>query len=44
VLALGLLTVNGHEVNARDGVVLAEEDIIRIKAIEDSEVLLADLP
>lgn len=44
VLALGRLTVNGHEVKARDGVVIAQEDTIQIKAIEDSEVLLADLP
>jgi len=44
VPALGRLTVNGREVNARDGVVVTDEDTIQIKAIEDSEVLLADLP
>lgn len=44
VPALGQLTVNGREVNARDGAVIADEDTIQITAIEDSEVLLADLP
>ncbi|MHA1599420.1 MAG: pirin family protein, partial [Alphaproteobacteria bacterium] len=44
VPALGRLTVNDHEVKARDGVVITGEDTIQIKAIEDSEVLLADLP
>ena len=44
VLALGRITVNGREVKARDGVVITGEDAIQIEAIEDSEVLLADLP
>jgi quercetin 2,3-dioxygenase len=44
VAALGRLTVNGHDVNARDGAVISGEEAIRIEAIEDSEVLLADLP
>jgi len=44
VPALGQLTVNGREVNARDGVIVTDEDTIQIKAVEDSEVLLADLP
>ncbi len=44
VPALGQLTVNGREVNARDGAVITDEDTIQIKAVEDSEVLLADLP
>lgn len=44
VPALGRLTVNGHTVNARDGVAIANEDVIEITALEDSEVLLADLP
>lgn len=44
VAALGRLTVNGHDVNARDGAVVTGEETIRIGAVEDSEVLLADLP
>jgi len=44
VPATGRLTVNGHEVGARDGVAIADEDMIEITALEGSEVLLADLP
>ncbi len=44
VPALGRLTVNSREMKARDGAFITGEDAIRITAIEDSEVLLADLP
>jgi len=44
VPAIGRLMVNGQEVKARDGAVIADEETVRIEAIEDAEVLLADLP
>lgn len=44
VPATGALEVNGQLVNARDGLVVTGEENIEIRAVEDSEVLLADLP
>lgn len=44
VAAKGRLKVNGHEVKARDGVAISGEERLRIEALEDSEVLLADVP
>ena len=44
VAAVGRLTVNGVEVAARDGVVVAGEDTVTVTALERSEILLADLP
>jgi redox-sensitive bicupin YhaK (pirin superfamily) len=44
VPARGRIEVNGVAVNARDGVTIAGEPEIVIAALEDSEILLADLP
>ncbi len=44
VPASGRLTVNGTELQARDGAAIQDEEIITLTALEDAEVLLADLP
>ena len=44
VPALGRLTVNGKAVKARDGVAVHGEDRIEIAAVEDGEILIADVP
>jgi len=44
VPATGAVLVNGQRVAARDGLAIAGEDTIVIEAIDDSELLLADLP
>ena len=44
VPASGRLTVNGTELQARDGAAIHDEDAITLTALEDTEVLLADLP
>ncbi|MGF1610412.1 MAG: pirin family protein [Kiloniellales bacterium] len=44
VAASGRCTVNGTAVEARDGVSVGDEETLTITAIEDSELLLADLP
>jgi redox-sensitive bicupin YhaK (pirin superfamily) len=44
VPALGRLTVNDREVNARDGVAIRAVDMVEIAAQEDAEILLADVP
>jgi len=43
VAARGRIEVNGVALNARDGVAVADESEIAIAALEESEVLLADL-
>jgi hypothetical protein len=43
VAAKGRLKVNGKEAKARDGVAVTDEREITIEALEDSELLLADL-
>lgn len=40
----GRLRVNGMEVDARDGVAINDEALLRIEALEDAELVLADLP
>jgi len=40
----GRLTVNGTAAAARDGVAIRDEDRIEIKALEESEVVLVDVP
>ena len=42
--ATGRVRVNGVEVHARDGAVVAGEDAVTIEALEPSEVLLVDVP
>jgi len=39
----GAVEVNGHAAGARDGVVVAHEDTLIITALEDAEVVLADV-
>lgn len=44
VAARGRIAVNGEEAQARDGIVVRGEDAITIEALDDAEILLADLP
>jgi redox-sensitive bicupin YhaK (pirin superfamily) len=44
VAARGRIAVNGEEAQARDGIVVRGEDRITIEALDDAEILLADLP
>ena len=41
--ATGRFTVNGVAAKARDGVAIADEAVIRIEALEDSEIVLVDV-
>lgn len=43
-VASGSIDVNGHQLEAGDGVGLSKESSLRIKAISQAEVLLFDLP
>lgn len=43
VPATGVIDVNGLRAQARDGVAVAEESVLRVTAIEDSEVVLVDV-
>ena len=40
----GQLSVNGVEAAARDGIAIHDEDRIEVKALEESEVVLVDVP
>lgn len=42
VPATGRIKVNGVEVNARDGIAIKDEAVLRIEALEDSELVLVD--
>lgn len=42
VPATGRIKVNGVEVNARDGIAIKDETVLRIEALEDSELVLVD--
>jgi redox-sensitive bicupin YhaK (pirin superfamily) len=44
VAARGRIAINGIEAQARDGVVVRGEERITIEALDDAEILLADLP
>lgn len=44
VAATGAVEVNGQRAAARDGIAIRGEDALTIRALEDSEILLADLP
>ena len=44
VAASGLVEVNGARARARDGIAVAEEETLRLKAIEDSELVMVDAP
>ncbi|NWK98521.1 hypothetical protein DM806_23215 [Sphingobium lactosutens] len=42
VPATGAIEIDGVRVNARDGVAISDLDVIRVTAIEDSEIVLVD--
>ena len=42
VPATGAIEIDGVRVNARDGAAISDLDIIRVTAIEDSEIVLVD--
>lgn len=44
VASTGSITVNGTPANARDGVAVSGEDAIEIRAVEDAEIVLVDVP
>jgi len=44
VPAAGRVKVNGHELAPRDGAAIADEPELVIEALEDAEVVLADVP
>lgn len=44
VASTGSITVNGTPANARDGVAVSGEDAIEIRALEDAEIVLVDVP
>jgi redox-sensitive bicupin YhaK (pirin superfamily) len=44
VPATGAVEINGQRVDARDGLAISGEEQLEIRALEDSELLLADVP
>ena len=42
VPATGAVAVNGVRIGARDGAAIADEDIVRVTALKDSEIILVD--
>ena len=42
VPAVGSVTVNGVQLDARDGAAISQEDVITVTALEDSELVLVD--
>ncbi|MGH8395842.1 MAG: pirin family protein, partial [Pseudomonas sp.] len=43
VPATGVIEVNGLRAQARDGVAVEDEQVLRVTAVEDSEIVLVDL-
>ena len=43
VPATGVIEVNGLRAYARDGVAIADESVLRVQALEDSEIVLVDV-
>ncbi|MBB2495767.1 pirin family protein [Aquipseudomonas ullengensis] len=43
VAASGLIEVNGVRAGERDGVAIANEEVVRVTAVEDSEVILVEV-
>ena len=43
VPATGVIEVNGVRAHARDGVAIEDEQVLRVTAVEDSEIVLVDL-
>jgi redox-sensitive bicupin YhaK (pirin superfamily) len=42
VPATGILDIDGTRINARDGAAIHDEEVLRVTAIEDSEIVLVD--
>ena len=42
VPAKGEVEVNGVRLNARDGVAIAQEEVVTVKALSDAEIVLVD--
>lgn len=42
VPATGAIEIDGHRVGARDGAAIEDEEIVRITALEDSEIVMVD--
>lgn len=42
VPATGAVEIDGERVNARDGAAIRDQDVVRVTALEDSEVVLVD--
>lgn len=43
VPAIGAVEIDGVRVNARDGAAIADQDVLRVTALEDSELVLVDV-
>jgi quercetin 2,3-dioxygenase len=44
VPAVGKIEVNGTPVDARDGLAIEDETVLKVEALEDSEIVLVDAP
>ncbi|MGH6865378.1 MAG: pirin family protein [Methyloceanibacter sp.] len=44
VPVVGSIEVNGVQVNARDGLAVEDETVLKVKALEDAEIVLVDAP
>jgi redox-sensitive bicupin YhaK (pirin superfamily) len=44
VPATGAVEVNGTRIEARDGAAIADVALVKVRAIEDSEVVMVDAP
>jgi quercetin 2,3-dioxygenase len=42
VPAVGSIEVNGVHLDARDGAAISREDVVKVKALQDSEIVLVD--
>ena len=42
VASKGELEVNGVKASARDGIAIRDEEIVRVTALEDAEIVLVD--
>ena len=42
VPATGAIDINGVRLNARDGAAISDVDVLKITALEDSELILVD--
>ena len=43
VPASGAIEVNGVRANARDGVAIVDEQVLRVTALQDSEIVLVEV-